>query len=316
MANKLINVDNISYCGKEAQDIFTQDIYGIDLRSYGITFMDGVKGKTKAYSGQMGDVWQPYTCPFTPEGNVELGETYLEPAEIKVNMEECYDVFWNTFLVEQTKIALDGGIPQTFSEWFFGQLRQKMDKEYQEIFWQGDSAYTGTTKQFLKVIDGIEKKLGDDAENIQGAVFTVSNVVAQVEAAVMKSVEVAATNEVDSENYKIFMNYNDVRLLEVALGKDCCGTNSTNAIFKNYAKNGDKIVVMGYEVVPTMQSRNTVIVGPANNLILGFDTEDSRLTYKLIDMRETNGDNMFRVIALSNIAVGVVLPSLFVYSHV
>lgn len=62
-----------------------------------------------------------------------------------------------------------------------------------------------------------------------------------------------------------------------------------------------------------MQSASTVIVGPAKNLVLGFDTFDSHVEYKIIDMRETTGDNMFRVIALSNIAVGIVYPSLFTY---
>ena len=72
---------------------------------------------------------------------------------------------------------------------------------------------------------------------------------------------------------------------------------------------------MGFDIVPTMQSRGTIIMGPVRNLVLGFDTSDSRLEYRLIDMRETTGDNSFRVLALSNIAAGIVLPGLFVYSH-
>ena len=60
-----------------------------------------------------------------------------------------------------------------------------------------------------------------------------------------------------------------------------------------------------------MLSRNTVIFGPAKNLVLGFDTFDSHIEYKIIDMRNTTGDNMFRVIAISNIAVGIVYPELF-----
>ena len=107
------------------------------------------------------------------------------------------------------------------------------------------------------------------------------------------------------------MNYADVKLLEVALGKQV-GVNLTNAVFNNYAKNGETIVVMGYEVVPTMQSRSSVIFGPAKNIVLGFDTFDSHLAYKLIDMRESTGDNMFRVLAESNIAVGILFPELFV----
>ena len=63
-----------------------------------------------------------------------------------------------------------------------------------------------------------------------------------------------------------------------------------------------------------MQSRGVIIFGPAKNLVLGYDTFDSHIEYRVIDMKETTGDNEFRVIAISNIAVGIVLPELFVIS--
>ena len=107
------------------------------------------------------------------------------------------------------------------------------------------------------------------------------------------------------------MNHSDVRLLEVALGKICCP--NKESIFSNYAKEGGKIFIMGYEVVPTMMSKNKVIFGPVRNLVLGYDTFDSHLEYKLINMRDTTGDNMFRVLAISNIAVGIIMPELFVF---
>jgi len=313
MAN-FINVSGLTYCGKEAQEIFSKDIYDIDLRQYGITFMDGVKGKMKMYTGEIGDAWQLYTCPFTPAGSASLAEAFIEPAAIKVNQENCYDTFWNTFLVDQTEISLRGGIPQTFGDWYFGKLRQKMAKEYQEIFWKGDTGYTGTSKVYLKAVDGIEKKLGAIPSDNQLTIsaITVGNVVAQVESAIDKALEVAGNAEVDTEGYKIFMNHQDVRVLEVALGKLCCDV-QTNRVFSNYARENGRIFIMGFEVVPTMQSKNTIIVGPARNLVLGYDTFDSHIEYKLIDMRETTGDNMFRVLAISNIAVGIILPELFVF---
>lgn len=314
MAN-FINVSGLTYCGKEAQEIFSKDIYDIDLRQYGITFMDGVKGKMKLYNGEIGDAWQLYTCPFTPSGATSLAESFIEPAAIKVNQENCYDTFWNTFLVDQTEISLNGGIPQTFEDWYFGKLRKKMSAEYQEIFWKGDEDYSGSTKTYLKAVDGIEKQLDDNSgvTKVSGATITVDNAIAQVEAVVMKGLEVAGNAEVDTEGYKIFMNHQDVRLLEVALGKVCC-PNSTNAVFANYARQDGRIFVMGYEIVPTMQSKNTIIFGPARNLVLGYDTFDSHIQYKLIDMRDTTGDNMFRVLAISNIAVGIIIPELFVVS--
>ena len=316
MAN-FIDLSGLTYCGKEAQEIFSKDIYDIDLRQYGITFMDGVKGKMKIYNGEIGDAWQLYTCPFTPAGSASLSEAFIEPAAIKVNQENCYDTFWNTFLVDQTEISLRGGIPQTFGDWYFGKLRQKMAKEYQEIFWQGDTAHTASTKVYLKTVDGVEKKLSalPSGNTVELSAITVDNVIAQLEAVITKGINLAANAEVDTEDYKVFMNHADLRVLEVALGKVCC-PNSVNAVFANYAKENGRIYVMGYEIVPTMQSRNTIIFGPAKNLVLGYDTFDSHIEYKLIDMRETTGDNMFRVLAISNIAVGIILPELFVYSRV
>ena len=313
MAN-FINVSGLTYCGKEAQEIFSKDIYDIDLRQYGITFMDGVKGKVKLYNGEIGDAWQVYTCPFTPAGAASLAESFIEPAAIKVNQENCYDTFWNTFLVDQTEISLRGGIPQTFGEWYFGKLRQKMAKEYQEIFWQGDKARTASTKTYLKVTDGIEKKMSalPSGNKYTVSAFTVANIIEQVEAIILKGIDVANKAEVDTEGYKVFMNHADVRVLEIALGKLCCG-NSMNDRFANYGRENGRIFVMGYEIVPAMIGKNKVVFGPARNLVLGYDTFDSHIEYKLIDMRETTGDNMFRVLAISNIAVGVIMPELFVY---
>ena len=313
MAN-FIDLSNITYCGKEAQEIFSKDIYDIDLRQYGITFMDGVKGKMKMYSGEIGDAWQLYTCPFSPQGAASLAESFIEPSAIKVNQENCFDTFWNTFLVDQTEISLRGGIPQTFGEWYFDKLRKKMSKEYQEIFWAGDTGRTATTKTYLKATDGIEKKLAalPNANKYTVTAFTVANILAQVEAVIEQGIGVANAAEVDTEGYKVFMNHSDVRLLEVALGKLCCDV-QTNRVFSNYGRENGRIYVMGYEIVPSMLSKNKIVFGPARNLVLGYDTFDSHLEYKLIDMRETTGDNMFRVIAISNIAVGVIMPELFVY---
>lgn len=312
-----MNIDygTITYDGKLAQEIFSKDVYGLDLRSYGVQFMDGVKGKVKLHTGEIGDAWQPYSCPFSAAGSVAIGEWVMEPAAIKVNQEMCYDQFWSNFLVEQTSITLNGGIPQTFAEWYFGKLREKMSKEYQEIFWKGDTARTATTQTYLKVTDGVEKQLASNSAvtSISGSAFTVDNILAQVEAAINAGLGVAATAEAPTDNYKVFMNYADVQVLKMALGKVCCP--NAQSIFSNYAQGANgEVVIYGFAVVPTMQTRNTVIFGPANNLVLGFDTYDSHLEYRLIDMRETTGDNMFRVLAISNIAVGIVFPELFVIS--
>lgn len=315
MAN-FIDLSNITYCGKEAQEIFSRDIYSMDLRNAGVTFMDGVKGKMKIYTGEISDAWQLYTCSFTPQGAASLAEAYIQPSAIKVNQENCYDTFWNTFLVEETEISLRGGIPQTFGEWYFGKLREKMAREYQEIFWQGDTARTASTKVYLKAVDGVEKQLGENSGVTTGATtaFTVDNILGQVETAISSAMTLAANGEYATDNLKVLMNYADVQVLKMALGKLCCPNNQS--IFSNYAMGPDGgVIIFGIPVISTMQSRNTIIVGDPRNLVLGYDTLDSHLEYKLIDMRETTGDNAFRVLAISNIAVGIIFPEGFVYMH-
>lgn len=313
MAN-FINVSGITYAGKEFQEIYSRDLYNLDLRNYGITMRDGVKSKVKLYTGEIGDILQLYSCPFTPQGAASLAESYMEPVELKANLENCYDVFWPTYLVEQTQISINGGVPADFANWFFAKYREKAAAEYEEIFWKGDTGYTGTTKAYLKATDGVEKQLSDNSgvTKVSGAVVTVDNVLAQVEAVVAAGEAKAFEDEVDTAKYKILMNYADVRLLRQALGKICCPNNQS--IFSNYALEGDTIYIMGYPVVPTMQSKNTIIFGDSRNLVLGYDTFDSHLIWKFIDMKETTGDNMFRIVSITNIAVGIVWPEGFVIS--
>lgn len=311
-----VDFSNITYCGKEGQEIFSRDIYSLDLRRVGVTFIDGVKGKRKIYTGELDSVWQEYTCPFTPSGAASLAEAYIEPVAIKVNMEACFSDFWDKYLVEQTEISLNGGIPATFADWFFAKLREKMKKEYEELAYKGDTGYTGSTKAYLKVADGWETQLASNSAVTTGATsaFTVDNILAQVEDAISSAMTLAAEGEYTTDNLKVLMNYADVQLLKMSIGKLCCPNNQS--IFSNYAMGPDGgVIIFGVPVVSTMQSRNTIIVGDPRNLVLGYDTFDSHIQYKLIDMRDTTGDNMFRILAISNIALGIIFPEGFVFMH-
>lgn len=303
MAN-FAELGNINYCGKEAQEIFVKDLYESDLKGYGIRYMSGVKGKTQLMSGEVGDLFQAYSCPFTPSGEVTLSEQWIEPSAIKVNLEECYDAFWNSFLVEQTEISLNGGIPATFYDWFFNNvLAKKLRKEYEEIFFNGEKGKGG----YLGLADGIVKKV-NDAENsvkVSGAALTSANILGIVG-------EVAeAINGLDAEveGYKIFINHMDYRKLMTALGNE---SPLTTAVWANFAKEGNKVFAYGYEVVPCRIEKNTILASHPMNLVLGYDVENGDIQYKIVDMRESTLENMFRVGVITNIAVGVVYPELCV----
>ncbi|WP_407433057.1 hypothetical protein [Methanobrevibacter sp.] len=303
MAN-FAELGNINYCGKEAQEIFVRDLYESNLKGYGIRYMSGVKGKTQLMSGEVGDLFQAYSCPFTPSGEVTLSEQWIEPVAIKVNLEECYDAFWNSFLVEQTEISLNGGIPSTFYDWFFNNvLAKKLRKEYEEIFFNGAKGKGG----YLGLADGIVKKV-NDAENsvkVAGATLTTANILGKIG-------EVAdAINGLDAEveGYKIFINHMDYRKLMTALGNE---SPLTTAVWANFAKQGEKVFAYGYEIVPSRIEKNTILASHPMNLVLGYDVENGDIQYKIVDMRESTLENMFRIGVVTNIACGVVYPELCV----
>lgn len=305
-----VDVTNLTYEGEYAKEIFIKNLYESKLKNFGITYMPGVKGKQQLVSGDVSDLFQKFTCPFSASGEAELTEKWIEGVPMKVNLEQCYDSFWSTFLAAQTEVSLNGGVPQAFFDWFFnGVLVPELSREYEQIFWNGDK--TAGATDTLKIADGIVKQLNADTKvnKVTGATLTVDNILTQVEAVALKAME--AATETEMEDYKLFMNVNDFRLLKVALSKEAI---LGDQVWANFGRDGEKIYAFGFEVVPCLIAKNAMILAPAKNLVLGYDIADSEISYKMIDMRQTTLDNTFRVGVITNIAIGYVYPELIVVS--
>lgn len=309
MATNFVAPENIKYVGKQANEIMSKPIYESDLYSYGITYRPGVKGKEQLIHGEVGELFQTYTCAFSPSGDVKLTEQWIEPFEMKINLQECYDKFWPSFMAEETRRAYVGeNIPRTFFEWFFNEmLIKEMKKEYEEIFWNGDKASTGST-EYIKLGDGVVKQVNaaTGSTKITGSTITVDNVLDQIKAVAEK-----ADINVDDEEYKIFMNKGQMKVLKTALGNEKI---FDNYVWNNFTKEGDKIYAYGFEIVPSRIAKDVILLAPRKNLILGYDLESDQTAFQILDLSQVTGDNEFRVIALCNMAVGIVYPELMVIS--
>lgn len=308
MAN-YANLENLTYTGEYAKEIFVKNLYESKLKTYGLTYLPGIKSRQQLVSGDVNKLFQKYTCPFSPKGEAVLKEQWIEGVPMKVNLEQCYDSFWNSFMAAQTEVSLNGGVPQAFFEWFFNDtLVPELSREYEQIFWNGDTA---SADEVLKISDGIVKKLKADAsaKKVAGAVLTVDNITAQVEAMALQAI---ATEGVELDGFKLFMNVNDYRLLKVALAKEAI---LNTQVWANFGRDGEKIYAYGFEVVPCLIAKDQMVLAPARNLVLGYDIADSEISYKMIDMRDTTLDNTFRVGVITNIAVGYVYPELIVVTE-
>ena len=299
--------ENIAYKGKEANEIMSKPVYESDLYGYGITYRPGVKGKEQLIVGEVNDLFQTYTCAFSPNGEVSLAEQWIEPFTMKINLQECYDKYWPSFMAEETRRAYVGetNIPRTFFQWFFDDMLVKeMKKEYEEIFWNGDKTKSG----ILALGDGVVKKIADSpkSQKITGATLTVDNILDQITAVAAK-----ADINVDDADYKIYINKGQMKVLKTALGNEKI---RDNYVWSNFTKEGEKVYAYGFEVVPCRIAKDTILLAPNKNLILGYDLESDQTAFQILDLSQVTGDNEFRVIAMCNMAVGVVYPELMVLS--
>lgn len=302
-----VSPENIAYKGKEANEIMSKPIYESDLYSYGVTYRPGVKGKEQLVVGEVSDLFQTYTCAFSPNGEVSLAEQWIEPFTMKINLQECYDKYWPSFMAEETRRAYVGetNIPRTFFQWFFDDMLVKeMKKEYEEIFWNGDKTKSG----ILALGDGVVKKVVESgkAKTVTGATLTVDNILAQVSA-----VAALADVNVDDADYKIYINKGQMKILKTALGNEKI---RDNYVWSNFTKEGEKVYAYGFEVVPCRIAKDTILLAPNKNLVLGYDLESDQTSFQILDLSQVTGDNEFRVIAMCNMAVGIVYPELFVIS--
>ena len=314
--NSSIKVDNITYLGQEATEIYTQDLFQIDIVAQdAINVLVDVRGKKQLLSGQVKAWFEKYTCAWKNTTEASLAEKWIETTPIDLGGEFCYGQFYGSFLTESLRVSINHNqeVPP-FTEWLFTQLRKEMSRAYQELFWRGDEDSNNVK---LNAVDGIEKKLeeSDDVEKIDGAALTTDNILAQVKAAVLKAIELAGAAQIDTADHKVYLNYNDLNYLKFALGELCCEV-SSERVFSNFTLSNGQIAVYGMPVVPTMQTPSTIIVAPAKALTLATDIFDSQITYKVVDMRETNLDDILRWRAISNLGTGILFDDLIVYSRV
>ena len=314
--NSSIKVDNITYVGQQATEIYTQQLFDIPIVAQdAINVLVDVRGKRQLLSGKVKSWFEKYQCAWHNTTESSLSEKWIETEVIDLAGEFCYGEFFQTYLTEALRVSINHNQDVTpFTEWLFDHLRKEMSRAYQELFWRGD---TTSQKKEIKAVDGIEKKLEASAkvEKIDGAAFTTDNILNQVKAAVKKAIDLAGAAQIDTADHKVYLNWNDYKYLEMALGDLCCEVRG-DRVFSNYTLSNGQISIYGMPVVKTMQSPNTVIVAPAKALTLATDIFDSHITYKVVDMRETNLDDVLRWRAISNLGTGILFDDLIVYSRV
>jgi hypothetical protein len=330
MAN-FANLAGITYCGTESRDILSKAFYTPSLQAAGYTVIPNVKDRHKLYKGEVGkNLWQAYTCPWTPQGEASMSEQYITADAIKVEMEQCYDPFWTTYFGEQMKIAVTNGdiasIDQleatlgdrdnnSFLEWVVGKLVEQAGRERMEMIYRGDkdnAAYSGTSA-YLKLVNGFEKELKSNTAVTQ-VTITGTSVVDDVKAVVAAGLAKAALNDAPVDDYTIQLNYADVKKLITELG-ELCACNLTINTFANWTNVNNDLQYSGFRVIATKQTAGTIIFGPAANMTIATDLVGSENEIRIANAAAILGGNMFKFQMISNLGTAIVFPELFTYGQ-
>jgi hypothetical protein len=313
----------------EVRDIFAKELFKQNVEGLGYNIIPNVKDRLKlTVGGDLKNIWQPYTCPFTPKGSTEFSEVWVETDPLKVEVEQCYDVFWPRFSSEQIRIAastgdytqIEGENSDIFLEYILAKIVESAAIERNEIIYKGDkdnAAYSGNTA-YLKDANGFEKWLkattGATSAVTKIDLTSVTGMVEKVKAVVAAGLANAAEQDVVTDSYTIQLNYNDVKSLLTELG-EMCSCNLTINTFSNWTNINNSLTYNGYRIISTKQTQGTVIFGPMNNMIIATDLIDSYQDITLVNQKALHQGNGFTAQIYSNLGTALVLPELFTYGY-
>ena len=150
--NSSIKVDTITYAGQQATEIYTQDLFNIDIVAQdAINVLVDVRGKRQLLSGKVKAWFEKYACAWKNTTESSLEEKWIETEVIDLGGEFCYGEFFQTYLTEALRVSINHNQDVTpFTEWLFEHLRKEMSRAYQELFWRGDTA---SGKKEIKALD-------------------------------------------------------------------------------------------------------------------------------------------------------------------
>jgi hypothetical protein len=276
---------------------------GETLSTNGISVQTNVKYKRKIKKIGIGDVVQCGSCDFTPTSGVTITEAVLSPCESKINEEICFEDLYQLWDSADMAAGIHNeNVPQSLADGLTEAYTKVAAQEIEKAIWQNDDTATGTT--FCACFDGYECQLAaGGVTGGTGATLTVSNILTHLNAAyalVPACVLAKPKNEL-----VIFMSHKAFSLYEMNLATQGVNTSIQAGVPTLY----------GIEIKPIsgLSNDNIIVIGARDNFYIGTDLESDYNQIKVIDMRETTGDESVRYIMKWKMDVAIAYPGEVVY---
>lgn len=276
---------------------------GETLSTQGISVQTNVKYKRKIKKLAVGNIVACGSCDFNATSGVTISEAVLEPCEMKINEEICFEDLYQLWDSADMAAGMHNeNIPQSLMDALTEGYTKEAAQEIEKAIWQNDTTATGTT--YCACFDGYEKQLlAGGVTGGTGATLTVANIVTHLNAAyaLLPSCLLAKPKS----EMVIFVSHKALALYEMNLATQGVNTSVMAGVPTLYG--------IEIKAISGLSNDNIIVIGARDNFYVGTDLESDFNEIKAIDMRNTTGDESVRFIMKWKLDVAIAYPEEVVY---
>ena len=286
-----------TYAGDALKEYILKALIGGEtLGTRGVKVDTNVKLKRTIKKLASSGIVQAGSCEFSSTDGMSISEGVLEPVKLKVNESICFDEFdelWDSADMAAGQHAQN--VPQSVIDAITDEFVGQFAKEVEEMIWQGDTDLSGGTKSLF---DGYLKQLDGSAIEVSGTTLTTSNILTEMNK--VYSALPAGVRKKGKDALVWFMGYDTAALYEMNLQAQGINTSADGGVMKAY----------NIEIVPVGGlTGDKIVLGERANFYVGTDLESDFNELKIIDMRDTTGDDSVRFIMKAKLDVAIAYPS-------
>ena len=287
------------YSGKEAGEIVGQAFKEGETLSKGLVRVyENINFKLNLRKINYTDGTTPYSCGFSPAGEIDLSEKVLEPLKFKNDIEVCKEDFRQTWSEDLEgasafNINLASDIENAIIVEVLGQHAQKIDNQ----IWNGDSANVGEFDGFIKLFDA-------DADIIKqtGAAITKDNVLE----ALMSALGATPVSIRNSNDLKVVVSADVYQAYNFYL--------VSQGVVNGLGGADMPVTFAGYAIERVSGlAENTIVIYERDNLIFGTGLLGDHNELRIKDMDDSLMDGNVRMKMVYNAGVQYYNPAEIVY---
>ena len=277
------------YSGKEAGEIVGQAFKEGETLSKGLVRVyENINFKLNLRKINYTDGTTPYSCGFTPSGDIDLSEKVLEPLKFKNDIEVCKEDFRQTWSEDLEgasafNVNLASDIENAIIVEVLGQHAEKIDNQ----IWNGDSSQAGEFDGFIKLFEA-------DADVIKanGAVITKDNVLD----ALMVALEATPVSIRNSNDLKVVVSADVYQAYNFYL--------VSQGVINGLGGADMPVTFAGYTMERVSGlAPNTIVIYERDNLIFGTGLLGDHNELRVKDMDDSLMDGNVRMKMVYNAGV-------------